>query len=320
MESQNWENFIINTPDKQELSARKYNPDAPAEAVVIMVHGMAEHQKRYAAIAEELRSNFIAVYTYDLRGHGNTAGRQENIGFFAPKNGHEIVVKDLHLLVEIAKKEEPDKPLFLMGHSMGSFVCRNYIIKHSQEINGLILSGTAAGAGFLGKLGMVVATFTGLLMGKKHPSKLMDALSFGDFNKNFKPNRTKFDWLSKDHAAVDKYIEDPYCGSIFSAQFFKDMLKLVERANSSSETKSISKKDIPILLFSGDKDPVGDFGKGVKKVKDMYHEAGFPDIELILYPEGRHEMLNETNKAEVHSDLTDWLERKINTIQENTPV
>ena len=317
MENQNYENFVISTPDNHELSARRYITDAPAEAVLIIVHGMAEHQKRYAEIAEELRSNFISVYTYDQRGHGDTAGSQENIGFFAPQNGHKMVVNDLQLLVEIAKKEEPEKPVFLMGHSMGSFVCRNYIIEHSQEIDGLILSGTAAGAGFLGEIGKAIATLTGLIMGKKHPSKLMDAMSFGDFNKSFKPNRTKFDWLSKDHTEVDKYIADPYCGSIFSAQFFKDMLNLIEKANSASEVKTISNKRMPILLFSGEKDPVGDFGKGVKKVKNMYQEAGFSDIEMILYPEGRHEMLNETNKAEVHSNLTDWLEKKTNAGQES---
>jgi alpha-beta hydrolase superfamily lysophospholipase len=319
MESQNWENFIINSPDNQVLSARKYNPDAPAEAVVIIVHGMAEHQKRYAEIAEELRSNFFTVYTYDQRGHGDTAGNQENIGFFAPKNGHKIVVNDLELLVQIAKKEVPGKPIFLMGHSMGSFVCRNYILTHSEEIDGLILSGTAAGAGFLGKIGRFIASVTALIMGKRHPSRLMDALSFGDFNKSFKPNRTKFDWLSKDHTAVDKYIEDPYCGSIFSAQFFKDMLKLIEQANSTSKAQSVSNKEMPVLLISGDNDPVGDFGKGVKKVRDMYREAGFTDVEMILYPEGRHEMLNETNKSEVYTDLIDRLERKTQAMQENTP-
>lgn len=304
------EYFTVNTPDRQQLSAKKYLPDAETEASLIIVHGMAEHQERYAEFAEHLRNNFFAVYTYDQRGHGKTAGSPEKVGFFAPENGHRLVVNDLDLITDIARKEHPNTPVIIFGHSMGSFICRNYILEESEKIDGLILSGTAAGAGALGKIGTAAASIIALLYGKRHPSKLMDALSFGSFNKKIKPARTKFDWLSRDNAAVNEYINDPYCGSIFSAQFFKDMLRLIEKANNEKKAELVSHKTMPVLFISGEADPVGDFGKGVKKVSAMYEKAGFSDTELKLYPQGRHEMLNETNKTDVYAAITDWLNKK----------
>lgn len=307
---QSRESFNIKTPDGTEIKATKYIPKTDSIGSVIIVHGMAEHQKRYSEFAEILNDNHFTVYTYDQRGHGETAGSIEKIGFFAPKNGWDKVVSDLHLLVEIVKEENSELPLFILGHSMGSFVTRSYIISGSPHINGVIFSGTAGSAGLLGKAGIFISAMVALFRGKEFPSKIMDSLSFGDFNKAFKPNRTKFDWLSKDESAVDKYINDTYCGTVFSAQFFNDMLKGIEKANNPKFAKLIS-NDLPMFLFSGKDDPVGDFGKGVVKVEAMYKECGIKNIKTILYEKGRHEMLNETNKKDVYSDIVNWLNAQI---------
>ena len=307
----NIEDFTIKTPDGKELKAKKHNTNSDNIGSVVIVHGMAEHQKRYSEFAETLNDNHFTVYTYDQRGHGDTAGSIEKLGFFAPKKGWDKVVSDLHLLVEIVKEENPNLPVFILGHSMGSLVARTYIIKHSKDINGIMLSGTAGHPGLIGKAGIFLSSLITLFRGKKHPSKIMDQLSFGDFNKAFKPNRTKFDWLSNDESVVDKYIDDPYCGTIFSAQFFNDMLKGVEKANNPKFADLIS-NDLPMFLFSGKDDPVGDFGKGVVKTELMYKKSGMKNIQTILYEKSRHEMLNETNKKNVYSDILNWLNKQVN--------
>lgn len=312
MSTQSPESFRIHSQDKTVLEALKYTAETRSIGTMIIVHGMAEHQLRYEAFARFMNENRFTVYTYDQRGHGKTAGELENVGFFADKDGHIKVKNDLLQLVHIVKKEHPDLPLILMGHSMGSFVCRNLVNEHSELIDGLILSGTATDQGFMGKVGIGLAGMIAFIMGAKHPSKLMNMLSFGEFNKPFKPNRTDFDWLSQDNAQVDAYINDPYCGSIFSARFFQDMLRLIQAANSPEKVKAI-RKDLPILLVSGDKDPVGDFGKGVKKVQELYKAAGIQSVKLKLFAEGRHEMLNETNREEVFEFIAEAAENMFTT-------
>ncbi|MEA2043108.1 MAG: alpha/beta hydrolase [Bacteroidota bacterium] len=301
----NFETFDITAPDTKHLKARKYNAENSKGAVII-VHGMQEHQKRYADFAEFLAKNNYNTYTYDQRGHGETAGSVEDLGFFTPKNGWQTVVNDLHLLVQTVKEENPEHPVYILGHSMGSFVTRTYILDKSKFIDGVILSGTAPSAGLLGQLGIFLSYLTTIFRGKKHPAKLLDNIAFGDFNKKIKPKRTKQDWLSRDEKVVDDYINDPYCGTLFSAQFFNDMLGGIETANHKNLVKSISKK-LSIHLLSGEKDPVGEYGEGVKKVKLLYENAGIENLSMKLYPEGRHEMLNELNKNEVYSDILNWL-------------
>ncbi len=192
-------------------------------AALQIVHGMAEHAWHYNDFASFLVENNIAVYANDHRGHGLTAGTFEETGYFADKNGWEIATDNVHQLTEIIKTENQGIPLFMIGHSMGSLLARNYISKYPNEINGLILSGTSYNPTFLLASGKAIASIQKQFSGRKHRSRLLDILSFGKFNQSFKPNRTKFDWLNRDPEQVDKYVNNDYCGFICTSQFYLDI-------------------------------------------------------------------------------------------------
>ena len=300
--------FTFQASDGSAIFTNKWLPDNSdtIKAVVQISHGMAEHSERYMRFAEFLTANNFAVYANDHRGHGKTAGKVENLGYFADTKGWNLVVEDMKSLTNIIHENHPKSPVFLFGHSMGSLLFREYIFSYSQEINGVILSGTAGDPGLLGNVGIVVSKTECLLRGKKAKSTLLDKLSFGNFNTAFKPNRTAFDWLSRDTKEVDKYIEDPYCGSIFTAGFFNDMLTGINNINKFSNIQKIS-KTLPVYFFSGAKDPVGENTKGVLKVINTFKKAGLTDVSFKFYEEGRHEMLNEINREEVFSDILNWL-------------
>ena len=202
-----------------------FEEDIRPRAVVQIAHGMAEHIDRYSDFAKALTAKGFIVYGNDHRGHGKTAGTPENLGYFADEDGWNLVVEDMHELTNIIRKENPALPVFLFGHSMGSFLSRAYIQIYGEDIDGTILSGTGGNTGVLGYMGIILARSEMIRRGRKNRSKRMDRLSFGSFNNSFKPNRTDFDWLSRDKSAVDKYVDDPYCGEIFTAGFFYDFLR-----------------------------------------------------------------------------------------------
>jgi alpha-beta hydrolase superfamily lysophospholipase len=221
--------FKFITEDKTEIFTCKWLPDDNKEirGAVQIVHGMAEHAARYGEFAEFLTENGFAVYADDHRGHGKTAGSLDRVGFFAEKNGWDLVVNDEFELTRIIKKENPGLPVYLLGCSMGSLIIRDFIFEHSNHINGVILSGTSCDPGILAIFGKLVAKLQIRQNGFKAKSPLLDKLSFGKFNSYFKPNRTAFDWLSTNEENVDRYVADPYCGSVFSAGFFYDLMLMV---------------------------------------------------------------------------------------------
>ncbi len=306
------ETFTFKGADGKELFAHKWLPENASEnseikAVIQISHGMAEHSARYKHFAEKLTANNIGVYANDHRGHGQTAGTIENLGYFSDNNGWDLVVSDLNQLTGVIKNNHPNIPVFLFGHSMGSFLCRDYMFSFKDNISGVILSATASDPGLLGYVGIIISKIESMVRGKKAQSPFLDNLSFGNFNKAFKPNRTKFDWLSRDKAEVDKYLNDPFCGTIFKAGFFTDLLKGIKKINTLSNIHNIP-KDLPVYLFSGSDDPVGDFTKGVQKVYKSYEKAGMNNLSIKLYENGRHEMLNEINRDTVYADIINWLE------------
>lgn len=300
--------FMLETGDGNKLFVYNWTPDADSpKAAVQIAHGMAEHAGRYAEFANALVDAGYTVFANDHRGHGKTAGALENVGYFADENGWRCVVDDMMTVTAHIKKTCPDIPVFLFGHSMGSFLARHYAFTYGNEIKGLVLSGTGGDPGFLGRIGAAVAKVESAIKGRRHPSGLMNQMSFGSFNKPFKPNRTDYDWLSSNEEAVDAYIADPYCGAVFSAGFFQDLLSGLSAINKSENVRQ-TPQDLPIYVFSGEKDPVGEYGKGVRQIYMKYKNAGITDLTLKLYPEGRHEMLNETNRAAVYQDVIEWLD------------
>jgi alpha-beta hydrolase superfamily lysophospholipase len=299
--------FTLASGDGTQLHVSRWLPDGPAKAIVQVAHGMGEHSERYARFAERLTAAGYAVYANDHRGHGGTARNPGDAGYFADDKGWDAVVSDLHLVSDHAREENPGLPLFLFGHSMGSFLSRAYASRFGADLDGLVLSGTAGDAGLLGRVGLALATVQARLRGRRHPSGLMDQLTFGQYGAAFKPNRTKFDWLSSDEAEVDLYVADERCGNVFSAGFFVDLLGGLAAINSDGLVSRVP-KNLPIFIFSGELDPVGDKGKGPQRVADQYRRLGVREVTVKLWPQGRHEMLNETNRDEVMDSVVEWFD------------
>ncbi len=301
--------FILKTAPGVDLHVYQWLPagEQLVKAVLQIAHGMAEHAARYDEFARFLNTHGIAVYANDHRGHGKTAGTVDNLGFLAVSEGWQKTVDDLKELSRDIKNKHPHLPLFVMGHSMGSFLMRHVIASDPVGFQGAILSGTAGHPGLLGHTGIWLTKMLLLFNHPKTPAPLMDTLSFKTYNKAFKPNRTAFDWLSRDPEKVDEYISDPYCGTVFSIQFYNDLLKGLIAANAQPLIDSIE-KNLPVLLMSGDKDPVGGNGKGVEEVYHKYQKAGIKDVTLKLFKDGRHELLNETNREEVYRYVLTWIE------------
>lgn len=308
--------LAVSASDGTSLHTYRWLPDGladqkPARGIVQIAHGMAEHAARYERFAQALTDAGYVVYANDHRGHGQTASTADH-GYFADRDGFATVVGDLSTVSEFAQAEHPGVPLVLFGHSMGSFLSRAYAAQHGSRLAALVLSGTGGDPGPLAAVGKTVAGVQARLRGRRHQSGLMDKLTFGQFNSKFKPNRTAFDWLSRDDAEVDKYVADPLCGNVFTAAFYADLLGGLQQINGNRAFAAVP-RDLPILVMSGELDPVGDNGKGPREVGDKYRKAGVADVTTTIYPEGRHELLNDTNRDEVTTDVLGWLDGHLPT-------
>jgi alpha-beta hydrolase superfamily lysophospholipase len=302
--------FSFKTDDGTEIVTKKWikAKDSKPKAIVQIAHGMAEHIARYDSFAKELVANNLFVFGNDHRGHGETAKKPNgHYGYFADENGFEKVVQDMHQLTRIIESEYPQTPIFLFGHSMGSFLSKRYIQIYGNRLSGVILSGTGGNPGIMGKLGKMIATREMKKIGRKTPSPLLHKLTFGNFNKAFRPNRTEFDWLTRDERQVNQYIDDPQCGGVFTSGFFYDFLDGLGTVHQPRNIDFVP-SELPILLISGIKDPVGGRnGIGVMKSMQAFQQAGVRDVSIKLYEDARHELLNEINKNEVQKDIIDWI-------------
>lgn len=307
-----WSDYFL-ADDGTKIYYFKWIPEKEITGIVLIAHGMAEHSERYDDFANFLNKNSFAVFANDHRGHGKTAGSTDKVGFVSGENGWEIMVKDFLKMKEEAKKQCPAKPLFALGHSMGTFIIRDIALNNDEyfsgDLRGIILSGTGCGLGLMGQIGKLIFKSEISKRGADGKSRLLHDMSFGKYNKNFRPNRTEYDWLSSNNDNVNKYIEDPYCGSVFSASFFRDLAGGIEKVNNFKNIKSFN-RNLPVLLISGEKDPVGNFTKGVKRVYRDYVRIGVSDIQMKFYEGFRHEILNETGKEKVYEDVLDWIKKR----------
>lgn len=294
--------------DAQAIFVRRWRPEGAAKGVVQIAHGLAEHSGRYDRLAQALNRAGYAVYASDHRGHGQTAPTAADLGHFADRDGFAAVVADLWRLNRRIADEHPGLPMVLLGHSMGSFMVQDVIGRHGDALAGAVLSGSSGKPGTLAKLGALIARTERLRLGRRGRSKLLMGLSFGGFNKAFEPARTPFDWLSRDPAEVDKYIADKLCGFVCSPQLWIDLLAALNRIGRSEHLAQVP-KNLPLYLVSGALDPVGGAGAGVRRLAAAYQAAGLRRVEVTLYPEGRHEPFNDSNRAQVTADLLDWLRR-----------
>lgn len=291
-----------------DIYVRKWVPDGPPRAVVQVEHGVSEYIQRYDAFMEFLAERGFVAVGDDHLGHGRTAAGADELGYFGEENGWSMIVGDAHRLHTQLKEEHPDLPLFLFGHSMGSFLVRTYAVLNGDGLDGLIVCGTGNQPGALVRAGKAAAWMEQRRHGPRYRSKRLNDLIFGAYNVKFGETRTPNDWLCRDETVVDAYTADPLCGGIPTVGLVYEMMKGIAFV---TKKKNVARmpKELPVLFISGACDPVGDHGKGVMKAYSLFLDAGLKDVSLKLYPGGRHEILNELNKQEVYSDVLEWLEK-----------
>ncbi len=302
----------LKSNDSVEVVYRIWMPEGGApKALLLLLHGMAEHSARYDEFATYLATLQIGVYAPDHRGHGQTALKgNATLGWFAESGGWQRVVDDALALANLIGAEYPEVPLFVMGHSMGSFMARTLIAQNPDLVDGAIIMGSGASKGLLGTIGRMIASHNAKKYGSTHPDKVMDKMSFGSFNNKIANAKTPFDWLSRDEERVKQYIDDPLCGFVCTSRFFCDLLDGVAMANDRTLAHRLP-PDLPMLIISGSDDPVGGFGKGVAKVHQLYQSCGLEDLSFTLVEGGRHELLNETDRAETMQVLGTWIVARI---------
>jgi len=292
---------IIDCEDGYKLQVFIWHNKA-AKAWVHINHGMAEHAERYQVFAEELVAAGYAVVAHNHRGHGKSESAE--IGSFADYDGWSKVLGDIDTVRNHVCND--GRRYYIFAHSMGSFIAQSYLCKTNRSIDGVILSASNFQPVWLAKMGRLVAKLERLRIGEKDSSKLLQFLSFGSFNQTFKPNRTEYDWLSRDTAQVDKYITDPLCGFACSTGLWHEFLSALVDLFKKGNLANIQ-TNLPIFILGGDKDPVGLMGKGLPKLAKAYQETGQKQVTLKLYQDSRHEILNEINNDVVYADIIAWL-------------
>lgn len=273
--------------------------------IIQIAHGMAEHHERYKDFISFLNDNGFAVFINDHLGHGKSVADDSQLGFFGVNKGYIYLVDDMKKLTDIALSEIPDKPVIIFGHSMGSFLARLYSERYGKDINAAIYCGTA-GANPAAAVGISIVKSIIKAKGTHHKSKLIDKLAFGTYNSKIKPQRTSFDWLTSVDSVVDAYISDPYCGFLFTACGYKDLMELMVVINR-PDWYTHMPQNLPIYLISGEEDPVGNYGKGIKQVYHNLIDSKHTDVSMKLFSGDRHEILNEKDKNDVYRNIVAWI-------------
>jgi len=289
----------------REIFVRRWAPEGAVQAAVQIAHGLAEHSARYERLATALTAGGYVVYASDLRGHGPD-GPPADLGFFADKDGWPACLDDLGAVADAIAAREGAIPQVFFGHSMGSFLGQTFVAERGEKLKAAVLSGTNGPPPPILPLGRAVARFENWRLGPRGKSKLVQALLFGELNKPFRPARTDFDWLSRDEREVDKYVADPLCGFEVTNSLALDLVGALATL-ASPEIAGRIPKALPLYLFRGSRDPVGVNFQGLV---DVYRKAGLQDVTVKVYPDARHETLNETNRDEVTADLLAWLDSR----------
>ncbi len=291
-----------------DIFAEGYFPaDGKVKAVIQIAHGMAEHHKRYEDFIGYLNEKGFAVYINDHLGHGKSVANENELGFFGKENGHISLVDDMKKLTDIAKAENPDLPFILFGHSMGSMLSRIYTEKYGTGLNGVVYCGTT-GPNSAASMGLAITKLISKTKGDHYRSKFIDKLAFGTYNNKCKPQRTTFDWLTTEDDVVDEYIADPLCGFLFTANGYRDLMNMIVVISRADWYKSVP-QNLPVFIISGEDDPVGAYGKGIKTVYENLLAAGHKNVKMKLYDDMRHEILNEDDKDDVYEDVVEWIEK-----------
>lgn len=304
------EDFEYDSRDNRtKLHGVRWIPDESPKCIVQIVHGMAEHVERYEDFAKYLCEKGILVTAEDHLGHGKSAVEGKP-GYFCKQDPATVVVRDVHRLKKMTQELYPGIPYYILGHSMGSFILRNYLCKYGKGIDGAIIMGTGMQPKIM-VLGLKILSGLSCFFGKaSKPCPFVNQIAFGAYLKRIPQHRTDYDWLTKVDSVVDKYIEDPMCGYIFPGNGFKTLGELIWRLHKDSY---ISKMPVTlrVLITSGAEDPVGDYGAGPKRVYDEFIAQGMQRVDFKLYDGDRHEILNETDHETVYADLYAWITKEL---------
>ena len=293
-----------------DIFIRCWAPSDKPLGIVQIAHGMAEHGERYADFAAYLCSKGFAVFADDHIGHGKSVKTDNDLGYFGENGGWDAFVEDERAITELIKKEYPDTPVIFFGHSMGSFIAREYLRRYGDDdaVMGGVICGTS-GKNPASAIAINLAAAIAKSKGSRHKSEFINKMAFGAYNKKFE-GATAFDWLSSDKAQVEKYINDKYCGYLFTVAGYKDLFTILTVVSGKEWFKKMPKA-LPLLVISGEDDPVGNYGKGIKQVYNDLKLAGVKDVTLKLYPGLRHEILNERKNKTVYEDMAVWMLSKI---------
>lgn len=307
--------FWYDSQGAGKIHACRWTPEGEVRAVLQIVHGIAEYIERYDDFARFLNDRGILVVAEDHMGHGQSVNGDGIQGYF--HGGWFTAVADSYRLLEDTRKEFPEIPYILFGHSMGSFMARTILCKYPDSgISAAIVCGTGWQPAALLPAAIQMVDAVCKKSGETEPNEKLQNLVFGTYNKRVEHPRTEFDWLTRDKAQVDAYIACPKCGFTASAGLLREMMKGIRYIE---EPKNLAamRKDLPVFFIAGGDDPVGSYGKGVRKSADAFRKAGLTDVSLRIYPLGRHEILNEINKDEVYQDVLRWIREKCGWDPEN---
>ena len=296
--------------NKTQIHAVEWLPEEQPKAILQIAHGVTEYILRYEEFAKFLTEKGIAVVGNDHLGHGNSISENTEPMYFGPEGSWDWVVEDIKTCMDLTKAKYPNIPYYLLGFSLGSFVVRTHLIKYQEKLDGAIIVGTGQTPSFQIALAKFMANKEGKKVGENHTSETIRKLTFETYNKVFAPNRTKYDWLCANEESIDEYIKDPMRGGDMSAGLFREMLTgMAFTAKQDNINKT--DKDLPILFLSGDKDPVGEQGKGVERAYNCFKKAGIKSVNMKLYPELRHDILREKCRQDVFDDIYNFIYSKL---------
>lgn len=302
--------YYLSSDGETQIHAVEWIPEKEIHGILQISHGMVEYVDRYDEFASWLTDKGWYVTGNDHLGHGKSISSEEKYGFFHETDGNHCVIADIHTLRERTEHKYPGVPYFIMGHSMGSFLVRQYLFTYGQGLSGAIIMGTGYKSAALLTLGQGLCRIVAALKGWSFRSNLINALGIGSYNKKFEPCESKSEWVTSDAEIRSKYESDPLCSFVFTVNGYYQMFVGMKELTKESNMKKMP-KNLPLLFVSGEDDPVGGFGKDVEKVYQSYVKAGIRNVDIKLYEKDRHEILNEQNRAEVYRDLYHWMEGNV---------
>lgn len=310
------EEFTFDSRDGiSKIHAVRWIPEGEIVCILQIVHGMAEHMERYGEVAQYFAEKGILVTGEDHLGHGKSVATGGTYGYFCKQDPATVIVRDVHRLKKMTQEAYPGIPYVILGHSLGSYMLRNYLFRYGEGIQGAILCGTGSMPQGVISGAKVLAKIQELIFGGKHTAKRLNDMAFGAHNKRVQPKRTDKDWLCTDEKVIDIYNADPLCGFTFTVNGFQTMFEIITRLNREDNLKKMPKK-LPVFFIAGEEDPVGEYGAGVRTAYSDFEKAGMERIALKLYAGDRHEILNEKDKEQVYEDIYPWIMERVKEYQD----